>query len=444
MNIQKCLKIIVLSTAFFAIFVTTSSWAVELNGTVIAVDGMNVAIEVKLIEPFSPAVGNRVDLIKTADGGRVELDIGDWQVTEVTGTRVKAEAINALGTNPPKVNMKAIIHLSPGPVHAGPAPAPTAGKKSPAATGKVIMKRGQNITIKLSKGKQAVAQDDIAKLSFSSGDEEIPVGTWRVTRINDNGTVEAEPLDVMGEANIDMDAQIFASGIKLDLKKNNALAWAYFKGEGQSQDDRKAFDLFMKGCNGGHMANCVTLAWMYEKGRGIAKDEVRAAELYQKGCDGGNAEGCVNLGRMYENGGGVVQDYKKAVELYEKGCREDHLVSCNSLALMYAQGSGVETNYGRALNLFQKSCDGNYAMGCGNLGIMYSRGWGVTKDSHRAAELYEKACNAGENLHCGNLGLLYAEGRGVTKDQRKAIGLLEKGCSTGKAVFCNKLNEIKH
>ena len=268
----------------------------------------------------------------------------------------------------------------PGPVHAGAPPAPTTTKQSPPARGKVIMKRGSNITIELSRGHQAVAHGDIAEVSFLAGDEEIPVGTWRVTRIHDNGTVEAEPIDIMGEPNIGMDAKIFASGIELDLEKNNALAWAYFKGEGQPQDDRKAFDLFLKGCNGGHIPNCLTVAWMYEQGRGSARDEVRAAELYRKGCDGGNPEGCFNLGRMYESGKGVAQDWIRAGDMYARGCAGGWNKGCQNAGWMYHKGLGVRQNDEKAAQFFEKGCEADNPVTCNNLGWLYQIGSGVAQD----------------------------------------------------------------
>jgi len=186
--------------------------AVDLTGTVVSVKGLDVTIEVRLIEPFSPVVGDRVDLIEIADGGRVEFDIGDWRVTEVDGAMVKAEAINALGVNPPKLNMKAVIHLSPGPVHAGEAPTAKPEKmKQTGASGKVIMMRGRDITIQLDKGQPQAAVGDMVELSFTTDGVVIPVGTWRVSALKDDWIVEATPLNSEGEPNIDMDA-VLSSG----------------------------------------------------------------------------------------------------------------------------------------------------------------------------------------------------------------------------------------
>lgn len=57
-------------------------------------------------------------------------------------------------------------------------------------------------------GSAEAAGYDTVELSFSAGGEAVPVGTWRVSRVEEDGTVEAEPLDPLGEPSLDMDARV--------------------------------------------------------------------------------------------------------------------------------------------------------------------------------------------------------------------------------------------
>ncbi len=78
-------------------------------------------------------------------------------------------------------------------------------------SGKVVMTKGRNITVTLDSGVNKVRGGDRVELSFSAGGETIPVGSWQVTYIKEDGLIEAQPLDADDMPNIDMDARIFPS-----------------------------------------------------------------------------------------------------------------------------------------------------------------------------------------------------------------------------------------
>lgn len=262
---------------------------------------------------------------------------------------VKAAAVNALGINPPKVNMKAVIHLSPGPVHAGEPPTDAAEKKKQSvARGKVIMIRGKDITIQLEKGQPQAAVGDVVELSFTAGGEVIPVGTWRVSALKGDGIVEPKPLAPEGEPNIDMDAKVFTDAsrkkakvgskkkpdriveskiedggrspletacLKGDANACNELGVMYGTGKVVARDDSRAAEFYRKACDGGYAGGCNELGYMYAKGYGVSKDNKLAADYYQRGCDGGDGRGCGNLGWMVYHGRGITP-----IALAEKNC----------------------------------------------------------------------------------------------------------------------------
>jgi len=462
-------------TLFFAIMFAfpVSLLAGGLTGTVVSVNGLDVTIKIDSFGSFSPAVGDKVDVIKVADGGRVEFDIGDWEVTEVDGKMVKASAVNALGINPPKVNMKAVIHLSPGPVHAGEPPAAAPEKKGQSvAEGKVIMMRGKDVTIKLEDGQAQAAVGDEVELSFTTAGIEIPVGTWRVSALKEDSVVEATPSAPKGEPTIGMDARVFTNAsskqARVDSKKEpvrpdasnitaedkspletaclngdanacNDLGVKYATGKGATLNYSRAVEFYRKACDGGSASGCTDLGYMYENGHGVSKDEKMAVDCYRKGCDRGNAIGCANLGYMYKNGHGVKKDHKLAADFYQKGCDGGYASGCTDLGYMYEKGYGVSKDEKMAVDGYRKGCDGGNAIGCANLGYMYEKGYGVSKDEKMAADFYRKGCDGGGAIGCTNLGYMYEIGSGVKKDHKLAAGYYQKGCEGGSGRGCGNL-----
>ena len=196
-------------------------------------------------------------------------------------------------------------------------------------------------------------------------------------------------------------------------------------------------------CNNGNASDCADLGYKYDIGEGVTENNYKAVELYKKGCDLGSAIGCNNLGVMYEYGyGGVTKDYYKAVELYKKGCDGGNALGCNNLGVMYRKGYGVTKDYYKAVELYKKGCDGSSARGCTNLGFMYENGYGVTKDYYKALELYKKGCDGGNAIGCSNLGDMYEYGKGVTKNKTKALELYKKGCDGGNSWGCDRYKKL--
>ncbi len=87
-----------------------------------------------------------------------------------------------------------------------------------------------------------------------------------------------------------------------------------------------------KQCQKGNAPACVFLGIMYDNGEGVTQDDFKAAELYRQACDGKNALGCINLGYLYSVGKGVTQDYFKAAELWRQACDGKDAMGCKNYA----------------------------------------------------------------------------------------------------------------
>jgi TPR repeat protein len=339
--------------------------------------------------------------------------------------------------------------------------------------GSVIMLRGNDVTIRLIEEGRPVEARDRVELSYSVDGELIRVGTWRVSAVREDGTVDAELFDGRGEPSIGMDALVFVQKQQKDEQdknqlqesieedslddpdspqraaclKGNAQACAelanrYFHGTGGAIDYSRAARYSTMACDGGSAPGCNLLGVIYATGKGVDVDKERALGLYRKACDGGYALGCRNLGFFYHNGISINQDFARAKELYRMACDGGDADGCTNLGLMYGTGLGGEVDLNKAVALYRRGCDEGGAMGCKNLGTMYEGGLGVDQDYQQAVLYYQKGCDDGEALGCANLGLMVYAGRGTATDQAKGRALFEQACSMGNSWSCDKLKEL--
>ena len=397
----------------------------DLKGTADAAEGSGPIIDARQPDPFSSSGG---------------------EVIEITDPQGRKTVIREKGKNP-----KGFIKVK----------------------GKVIMTRGDDVTIQLEKKDKRVTAGDRVELSFSVDGEVIPVGTWRVSKVKEDGTLEAEMFNKLGDPSIGMDALVFLQGevlinrekqqhdkpvekarqddeetrLERACKGGDAHACAdlanrYFHGTGRAIDYSLAAKFSTMACDGGDANGCNLLGVIYSTGKGVAVDKERAAGLYRKACDGGFAVGCKNLGLFYQNGIGVDQDYARAKELNSMACDGGDAGGCNNLGFMYGAGLGVEVDYTSAVALYRRACDGGDAMGCKNLGWMYEGGLGVGQEYQQAVLYYQRGCDGGEALGCASLGLMVYAGRGTATDQAKGRALLEQACSMGNSWSCDKLKEL--
>lgn len=227
-----------------------------------------------------------------------------------------------------------------------------------------------------------------------------------------------------------------------DARSCTKLGLNYTDSRGVPRDDARAVELFRKGCDGGDLDSCTNLGYHYMNGLGVPKDDARAAELARQSCDGGAADACTNLGILCMDGRGVPKDDVRAVELFRKGCDGGSAMGCANLAVHYMNGLGVPRDDTRAAELYRNGCDSGEMRGCSSLGFLHEQGRGVPRDEARAAELFRKTCDGGEPFGCSRLGRLYADGRGVPRDDTRAAELYSKACDGGEGVACSILAEL--
>ena len=68
----------------------------------------------------------------------------------------------------------------------------------------------------------------------------------------------------------------------------------YSKGEGVTQDQKKAFDLYSAACAGKNAVGCLNSGVLVYKGEGVPRNVTRAVDLFKQACDLNEQRGCDN------------------------------------------------------------------------------------------------------------------------------------------------------
>lgn len=140
------------------------------------------------------------------------------------------------------------------------------------------------------------------------------------------------------------------------------LGLRYHKGDGVTQDNKKAFECFKKAAEFGNVDAQGLLAACYFDGIGTEKNYTEAVKWSQKPAEKGNPICQYNLGVCYFDGLGCSKDTKKAVEWYEKAADQGYAPAQYNLGLCYYDGDGFDgyVNYEKAGELFEKAAAQGY------------------------------------------------------------------------------------
>ena len=334
--------------------------------------------------------------------------------------------------------------------------------------GKVIATRGDSVKIKIDAGPTPSIGDKV-EISFGIGEDKVPVGTWRVTKI-EGSNVSADVVSKDGDATLDMNATIFSSSTarkqpqrkkqadvlpstevteELPLRKPSAdspeqqydAALGYYnKGEYVS-----AVRLAELAANRGNLDAHSLMGHMYEQGKGVHKDYREAIKWYRAAAGKGNALAQYYMGRMYGLGRGVSQDHQEAEKWMRKSAEQENDHAQYLLGMMYLTGNGVPKDEQQAIQWYTK------AARQGNKDAqekLIERG--ISWDKVTSAELLERQYQiANESFKQENyitaknlsllgatqghaksqylLGLMYSKGKGVQQDYSKAAKWSDQG-----------------
>jgi TPR repeat protein len=191
----------------------------------------------------------------------------------------------------------------------------------------------------------------------------------------------------------------------------------------------RAYRLFKKAGDEGHVVAKATQAWMLHHGQGTAPDPAEARRSIKsllpdlKEAARTDDAAQLRLGALYALGVGIEQDEKEAARLYRLAIAQKNSMAMNNLANLLMSGGGVEKDPDRGVRLYREAARFGEVGAMLNLGARYTVGAGVEKDLEAALAWYEKAAKLGSPLGLFELGKRYEQGAGVAKDEREAVRL---------------------
>jgi TPR repeat protein len=142
-------------------------------------------------------------------------------------------------------------------------------------------------------------------------------------------------------------------------------------------------------CGAGEARACTELGTLQASPQWNARDDKRAAELFGRGCDGNDAGGCESLAEAYAHGRGVARDLGRSRELHEQACHGQRAFACAQLGAIYAVGYGVTADFKRAKGYLQHACEDGDSPSCELKGAI-------------------EGCERGEKEACGRVDKLKA------------------------------------
>ncbi|RGB29441.1 kinase-like domain-containing protein [Rhizophagus diaphanus] len=227
---------------------------------------------------------------------------------------------------------------------------------------------------------------------------------------------------------------------------NSIFILGYFNYYGivTSEDNGKAFNLFINASEKNHILAQYFVGECYFYGNGTVKNEKLAYKYYKKVANKNLSSGQLNIGCCYDYGIGIKKDLKKAFYWYEKAANNGNITAMYNLGLSYKDEKGIKKDYDKAFELIKQSAKGGYLGGIMMLGYCYNKGIGTKIDKQKAFELYQNAANLGHNGAQNNLAIMFQLGDGITKDIDKAIYWYKKSAKQGYELAINNLKKLEH
>ena len=212
------------------------------------------------------------------------------------------------------------------------------------------------------------------------------------------------------------------------------LGEAYQLGDGDTRDEKKAYELFYKAALLGDAPSQYSLGMMYVEGRVVPRDAVEAAKWLRK------AEAWADLGEMSEKEE-TLQGDQEAIMCYRNAAREKYDVRGNYLlGRMYERGRGVAQDYETAARYYWRAVEQGVIRlrykEADFLNVLNVIAYNGEKDVPRCQE----AANQGNSNAMVVLGSCYYGGyRGVLADKEKASKYFQQAAEQNNVMgqFCS-------
>ena len=189
------------------------------------------------------------------------------------------------------------------------------------------------------------SESDCRIVPYSS--QELVVAHWAENRI----------LCEMVETSLSLVRGSTVDPDDLDALVREARRLYHSKGDGMTDENIRAFELFHRAAKSGFADAQHCLGFCYEQGQVVPQDHAEAAKWYRKSAEQGHANGQMGLGYCYNNGHGVPQDYVEAAKWYRKAADQGAAAAQYNLGSCYEQGHGVPVDMLQSYKWYRLSAD---------------------------------------------------------------------------------------
>ncbi len=272
-----------------------------------------------------------------------------------------------------------------------------------------------------------------------------------------NGDVEAAKAEQMVRRQAGAVEWYMKSADQGYAKAQDALAWAYLRGEGIAQSNEKAIEFFSLAGEQGDFDSQFQLGEIYRKGEMVGQDLNRAIEWYSLTAEQGDlysaavrnaliseqsdpreqiyidADAQTIAGLRYYAGDEIEQDFTAALDSFEAAAMLGSTTAQWMLGVMYFNGEGVAPDREKSALWQTIAAELGHADAQFRLGFLYEKGYGVPQDTVRAIDWYVRSAEQ-ENLNAQfSLGQLFYYGEGVQADHVASLAWYEMAANNGDA-----------
>lgn len=177
-----------------------------------------------------------------------------------------------------------------------------------------------------------------------------------------------------------------------DANAQHKLALNYLK----KQENKKAFDWFLKAAKQDNVESQYYLGWMYHYGKGVTKDLVQAEKWYKKAVNQKHGPSMFLLATIYQSNEANFQNYEEALKLYRYLAENNNFsLAQGQLGEMYEKGQGVDANEQMAIKWYTRAAENGDVYSQYLLGGLYLKGKGVKQDDEKSFYWYLKSAENG-------------------------------------------------
>jgi hypothetical protein len=185
--------------------------------------------------------------------------------------------------------------------------------------GTVIQVKGKNVTIQLDEH-GFLNKDDKVEIYQDAYGVKIEFGTWKVSAVNEDDTIQARPEKTEADPQLTLDAIIHTTGSKLShsgliLHRAMSFHWGL---DDVEQNIVRAIGLYRKSAELGNTAAANNLCEILSHQQGGQADYAEALQWCLKTADEGSSTAQAGMGHLYTFGKGVKTDLEQAEEWYRR------------------------------------------------------------------------------------------------------------------------------